>query len=190
MVYPRVCGGNGRGKGNNNHFLGLSPRVRGKLRLNFAPCQSAGSIPACAGETQICRDDRSPEGVYPRVCGGNRRSAATRSSRVGLSPRVRGKHQPHPASPPTRRSIPACAGETWLRPDGGGGGGVYPRVCGGNRPARRRWLRLNGLSPRVRGKQPPRPPPSGLNHRRHRRRRRRRRRLAGLSPRVRGKRGG
>ena len=53
-----------------------------------------------------------------------------------------------------RGSIPACAGETVggkrrVAPEV-----VYPRVCGGNRAIRRARCRAVGLSPRVRGKPP------------------------------------
>ena len=50
------------------------------------------------------------------------------------------------------RSIPACAGEPPPNGTGGGKGGVYPRVCGGNHIWPQWGIRNHGLSPRVRGK--------------------------------------
>ena len=114
-VYPRVCGGNGAITGRQRGRQGLSPRVRGKLLHRSAQVVVIWSIPACAGETRVDNAQGNLQSVYPRVCGGNRRSAATRNSRVGLSPRVRGKHYHTPAKKIKQGSIPACAGETYYQ---------------------------------------------------------------------------
>ena len=50
------------------------------------------------------------------------------------------------------RSIPACAGEVLLRAGSRVTVGVYPRVCGGSVAQQQRLGLLIGLSPRVRGK--------------------------------------
>ena len=50
---------------------------------------------------------------------------------MGLSPRVRGNPMPVLGGLTLRGSIPACAGEPWLRPKQDSLGKVYPRVCGG-----------------------------------------------------------
>ena len=50
------------------------------------------------------------------------------------------------------RYIPACAGETPMRPLYAQQGQVHPRVCGGNPPTSRRGDGSKGTSPRVRGK--------------------------------------
>ena len=154
-VYPRVCGGSPR-----RHFLGgaafgLSPRVRGKRRWSASGKPSGRSIPACAGEAPLHRELESIAQVYPRVCGGSAAAAGLHQGGGGLSPRVRGK-------PPARRaaagflgSIPACAGEAARRSQGGVLLKVYPRVCGGSRPASQRKGGKGGLSPRVRGKRRP-----------------------------------
>ena len=49
-VYPRVCGGTPSSTGSMLPGLGLSPRVRGNLRLPARPRPPSRSIPACAGE--------------------------------------------------------------------------------------------------------------------------------------------
>ena len=49
-VYPRVCGGTRADCSEDDFVEGLSPRVRGNLRLLPLPAPWAGSIPACAGE--------------------------------------------------------------------------------------------------------------------------------------------
>ena len=151
-VYPRVCGGNVRMPNADLAKAGLSPRVRGKrshLRMRWP---SAGSIPACAGETSSPSYPMWRPKVYPRVCGGNVASDVKTLVDGGLSPRVRGK----PPSPTPRRrpdgSIPACAGETPRRGRGAPVARVYPRVCGGNSATDPMGLEGEGLSPRVRGK--------------------------------------
>ena len=52
-----------------------------------------GSIPAWAGETALQIVSVSVQKVYPRVGGGNRANSRTGRSRLGLSPRGRGKRR-------------------------------------------------------------------------------------------------
>ena len=151
-VYPRVCGGNAAPARRRAGLGGLSPRVRGKLRPAHYTRYPARSIPACAGETQAGADVDYPAAVYPRVCGGTPPQPVFRYHRQGLSPRVRGKRLPNDPGGERQRSIPACAGETrpcrpflFLR-------WVYPRVCGGNYQTPAGGGVAGGLSPRVRGK--------------------------------------
>ena len=151
-VYPRVCGGNCRHCSKRKWARGLSPRVRGKQIPRFPRLLCPGSIPACAGETDVRKCRTPPTRVYPRVCGGNSVSPYGQIFKGGLSPRVRGKHKLLFHHPDGGGSIPACAGETpypdcncWVN-------GVYPRVCGGNTGDTVMAEIINGLSPRVRGK--------------------------------------
>ena len=90
-VYPRGCGGNVRRWQSAWAKAGLSPRVRGKRIDPARPQVWAGSIPAGAGETVPVRFLAHWVRVYPRGCGGNRRSGRLPRWSVGLSPRVRGK---------------------------------------------------------------------------------------------------
>ena len=70
QVYPRVCGGTNDNGHEQWAYIGLSPRVRGNLRLLLQLPGAVGSIPACAGEPPS-RPPASPLAtVYPRVCGG------------------------------------------------------------------------------------------------------------------------
>ena len=69
-VYPRVCGGTPHNAVDSGYVLGLSPRVRGNLRISHMPIGIRGSIPACAGEPLAIAHWRLAIGVYPRVCGG------------------------------------------------------------------------------------------------------------------------
>ena len=154
-VYPRVCGGNAAPSHSVHGHQGLSPRVRGKRCNPTAarrPRRSAGSIPACAGETRRAGLWRGGCRVYPRVCGGNTDGMLFVCEPAGLSPRVRGKRRPHRTPVSGRGSIPACAGETPTTRQASGVCRVYPRVCGGNVGVQSVRLPLPGLSPRVRGK--------------------------------------
>ena len=171
-VYPRVCGGSFA-----IHLLtivpgGLSPRVRGKRALAGIAGVSSGSIPACAGEAGEGDARPAAAAVYPRVCGGSAVAGAPLLNTNGLSPRVRGKLPAARNLSADRRSIPACAGEAMQRRHQRLLSKVYPRVCGGSLYQRGERGGGDGLSPRVRGKQPP-PPQVRF--------------LQGLSPRVRGK---
>ena len=111
-VYPRVCGGNRAIRSLRTQRKGLSPRVRGKLCLFQRFSQIPRSIPACAGETRAASSAATLSAVYPRVCGGNGRPFFNVVDIAGLSPRVRGKPRQKPPATNSRRSIPACAGET------------------------------------------------------------------------------
>ena len=150
-VYPRVCGGTIRLSEVRTIVQGLSPRVRGNpQRVGWRP-GGRRSIPACAGEPSIKGGLHEGGWVYPRVCGGTSGADTPRTSRWGLSPRVRGNPPLERVLIDGRRSIPACAGEPLRTCPCNTPQQVYPRVCGGtgNR-GRRRW-RFGGLSPRVRG---------------------------------------
>ena len=157
MVYPRVCGGNGKVESYYSALEGLSPRVRGKPVVGQNIADEVWSIPACAGETRPPPATRPRSAVYPRVCGGNVYADAAAANAAGLSPRVRGKRCTFRYHNPIRRSIPACAGETWPAAFAARRAAVYPRVCGGNTGGFLRGFFGHGLSPRVRGKRPRNP---------------------------------
>ena len=89
--------------------------------------------------------------VYPRVCGGTWPSLKRGRTLPGLSPRVRGNRRRFLRRGEKRRSIPACAGEPRRRWSTCRRGRVYPRVCGGTVCRASRRASIWGLSPRVRG---------------------------------------
>ena len=130
-VYPRVCGGALRGHLGVAIVSGLSPRVRGSREATDIVRASKRSIPACAGEPHSPHSARSCPRVYPRVCGGARRSLVQQTSDRGLSPRVRGSPERFYPGQDGTGSIPACAG----------GARIASRCAG----------LMRGLSPRVRG---------------------------------------
>ena len=85
------------------------------------------------------------------MCGGTCNTSRARSTPGGLSPRVRGNLSDLRGEQRRERSIPACAGEPFARPEADGIHRVYPRVCGGTRTVARIPSVFSGLSPRVRG---------------------------------------
>ena len=88
------------------------------------------------------------------MCGGTYPRHLPASRERGLSPRVRGNHEPLLLGIRGTRSIPACAGEPQLRWTAQGRYQVYPRVCGGTISALNVYVDRVGLSPRVRGNLP------------------------------------
>ena len=150
-VYPRVCGGTRKARGEADRANGLSPRVRGNRDESGKGAAGYGSIPACAGEPSPRSATAAYSSVYPRVCGGTMTVAEGQLGWTGLSPRVRGNPGRGAGGPDQAGSIPACAGE----PEGGllssMGLKVYPRVCGGTWTATAVSIAAWGLSPRVRG---------------------------------------
>ena len=150
-VYPRVCGGTTYHGGRSGIVEGLSPRVRGNRALVQGPVRHAGSIPACAGEPtrRLARPSFLP--VYPRVCGGTYELSDASLYCKGLSPRVRGNPSAPEPSALRPRSIPACAGEPFLKGLRLSSSRVYPRVCGGTERVAPMSIEGMGLSPRVRG---------------------------------------
>ena len=129
-------GGNCRSHRNGAGSFRLSPRGRGKLPGQLQANAGKWSIPAWAGETLSRAGRRVSVTVYPRVGGGNPKKSQRATPYRGLSPRGRGKlcyplfvllHQ---------GSIPAWAGETASWSSTKSTRLVYPRVGGGNPPAR------------------------------------------------------
>ena len=151
-VYPRVGGGNNGAMPSMDYTRGLSPRGRGKLCNAVAVLIVERSIPAWAGETDLTDKALHKRGVYPRVGGGNKPYCADGVRELGLSPRGRGKRAVIPIGAGRGRSIPAWAGETICWALAKKARTVYPRVGGGNRHTRRVAQRIEGLSPRGRGK--------------------------------------
>ena len=93
---------------------GPSPRARGTRPRWTANGILARSIPACAGNTSHLGLLIACLPVHPRVRG-EHILRASRSPRIpGPSPRARGTPQVHDVRGCDWRSIPACAGNTFL----------------------------------------------------------------------------
>jgi len=69
-VYPRGCGGTAVLEVNDKHGNGLSPRMRGHLRVGAVEELLPGSIPADAGAPRSWARSYRGDEVYPRGCGG------------------------------------------------------------------------------------------------------------------------
>ena len=112
---------------------------------------SRGSIPARAGEPRNAAVTCPFNRVYPRACGGAASVVMERDPHQGLSPRVRGSHDPIFAHDLRVGSIPARAGEPSFSRSKSSFIRVYPRACGGASKPRAMFSPVSGLSPRVRG---------------------------------------
>ena len=150
-VYPRECGGTRAMTPRIPAGRGLSPRVRGNLIPPSPPSSLPRSIPASAGEPRPPANRRRRARVYPRECGGTRLQRSASAAAPGLSPRVRGNRTVRHGGIAFLGSIPASAGEPHLGQRCTRSPRVYPRECGGTRPALRWPALAAGLSPRVRG---------------------------------------
>ena len=150
-VYPRVCGETASDRHRDGSSAGLSPRVRGNLRVDVLLNAHIGSIPACAGKPRLPRAWTVARRVYPRVCGETAACRQKRQPLPGLSPRVRGNRQHSRRRDQRRGSIPACAGKPKSRIAPRPITRVYPRVCGETLVRPGRSVANSGLSPRVRG---------------------------------------
>ena len=151
MVYPRVCGGTLIRTCSPPGVCGLSPRMRGNPGAGWQARRDAWSIPAYAGEPLRHHRRRKPEKVYPRVCGGTRAGPKPSTRTAGLSPRMRGNQVTEPPAPAPPASIPAYAGEPRRVSPLRKPTSVYPRVCGGTPDTKAKTAPLIGLSPRMRG---------------------------------------
>ena len=155
-VYPRVYGESVTNIVKNSLVRGLSPRVRGILRLEGHRRRANGSIPACTGNPCRLVLALGDCWVYPRVYGESIENLTEWYDDGGLSPRVRGIHlqASHPTQP--YRSIPACTGNPALQGITTLTIRVYPRVYGESARKAGTGATKPGLSPRVRGIQDPR----------------------------------
>ena len=110
-----------------------------------------GSIPALAGEPGQLSVVQPAFRVYPRACGGTRKSKVAGISSPGLSPRLRGNPLAASSQGKGNRSIPALAGEPTRELLERLETAVYPRACGGTTLILEPIHALAGLSPRLRG---------------------------------------
>ena len=131
-VYPRECGATLASVGAGATAMGLSPRVRGNPALRDNQAGSPRSIPASAGQPQVCTFHQHACRVYPRECGATLVRCLMSQLKWGLSPRVRGNPSNALRCGQHLRSIPASAGQPSTPHVTAGSQTVYPRECGGN----------------------------------------------------------
>ena len=130
--HPRGCGEKTFWAADSSAGVGSSPRVRGKDVFGDAGGNGGGIIPAGAGKSLARGPCSLRSQDHPRGCGEKSKKIGASSSRVGSSPRVRGK-----------------VGRNGLRRLGGGD---HPRGCGEKTGDWQRRQVAAGSSPRVRGK--------------------------------------
>ena len=154
-AHPRVCGENERVDRRLHIHTGSSPRVRGKHARGDFQTFGGGLIPACAGKTLAASKSQGDSAAHPRVCGENQAITRQQSLSAGSSPRVRGKPENIGNDSADRGLIPACAGKTSAASSMASKAWAHPRVCGENPELLITFPRVEGSSPRVRGKRPP-----------------------------------
>ena len=134
--HPRVRGENPAFANSIPDDVGTSPRARGKLPVTWFPLSNNRNIPACAGKTFATGDQGAWGAEHPRVRGENSNNVAVSGTRIGTSPRARGKRVKKGEKVDFARNIPACAGKTlidvrFLVPDGHFTFGFVFLHCGG-----------------------------------------------------------
>ena len=151
-AHPRVGGENGGDVVGFGAVGGSSPRGRGKQDIAAARERGQGLIPAWAGKTHLQVVRRPLRGAHPRVGGENGMGGMTRRTRLGSSPRGRGKPCVLLPDRSIERLIPAWAGKTPGRAGGYAGFPAHPRVGGENSLSQVTSNLKVGSSPRGRGK--------------------------------------
>ena len=150
--HPREYGENASALSWSYVVAGSSPRIRGKYQLCRVHDYLRGIIPANTGKMVPQTLKCPPIRDHPREYGENTLHPACRLSRLGSSPRIRGKFFRHGRSDFQRRIIPANTGKILAT-------GIlvahvrdHPREYGENYDCGLLvWVRA-GSSPRIRGK--------------------------------------
>ena len=151
-AHPRVGGENRRVESRRAVRLGSSPRGRGKPKRRRRARHRPGLIPAWAGKTRQKPATEAKIGAHPRVGGENHQAGGNVVGKSGSSPRGRGKQVATLGAPPLRRLIPAWAGKTILTGDAIRVEPAHPRVGGENLSMISPSESISGSSPRGRGK--------------------------------------
>ena len=138
--------------------------MRGKLSGRALRNARSGLIPAHAGKTHHHRSGPDPHKAHPRACGENWMLPRPQATPRGSSPRMRGKRVLREVASAASGLIPAHAGKTIFVTTGQLVPPAHPRACGENLFSDGDSVRLQGSSPRMRGK--PRGRACGLPRRR------------------------
>ena len=138
---------------------GSSPRGRGKPRQDRRAHQRRRLIPARAGKTRRVWRGHQGTTAHPRAGGENFKCRDEIRDSTGSSPRGRGKLGSDSMSMVGNRLIPARAGKTGSKRDAGCWSRAHPRAGGENHGRARMTPRWTGSSPRGRGKPDRESPP-------------------------------
>ena len=131
---------------------GRSPHARGRPCSGWCPRRHTGSIPACAGETDVDTGCGGPYKVDPRMRGGDEQIDKQLRTLLGRSPHARGRRLRVVDGTKARGSIPACAGETRPAVTVMALYRVDPRMRGGDTCAPTACRSTMGRSPHARGR--------------------------------------
>ncbi len=151
-AHPRGCGADSTVASGITWHQGASPRVRGRLLRAGRGPELHGSIPAGAGPTRRPTCGAASGREHPRGCGADDGVGEHQATRVGASPRVRGRRAGPARGSPGGGSIPAGAGPTENRRGRGPRRREHPRGCGADQRQLGTGLGRVGASPRVRGR--------------------------------------
>lgn len=113
------------------------------------------SLSAPKQQLSAASDRKASCKFHPRMCGEHLRHTWATWQYCGSSPRVRGTRYRPGGSRPGERFIPACAGNTWVKPYRKPPRPVHPRVCGEHPTTPLSGSGFCGSPPRVRGTRPP-----------------------------------
>ena len=129
----------------------VHPRACGEHMFSTCTASSCERfIPAPAGNTPNLRGRYRETPVHPRACGEHHFRRIWRRIVFGSSPRLRGTQKTLGLPLPLYRFIPAPAGNTRRRRDGGQPAPVHPRACGEHPSRGARWPRA-AVHPRACG---------------------------------------
>ena len=151
-AHPRACGENFSRPVGHHRDSGSSPRMRGKQVTRPDGHTASGLIPAHAGKTYPHPGPASKRKAHPRACGENLIAVWTAWIAPGSSPRMRGKRAGRQSYRPGHGLIPAHAGKTKTHLILPKELQAHPRACGENLFIDGDGVRLEGSSPRMRGK--------------------------------------
>ena len=149
--HPRGCGAHVASVYDVARPTGSSPRMRGSPLLAEERASSAGGIPADAGLTRQKGQRAAQNWGHPRGCGAHPKSKKEKESDPGSSPRMRASLSRGITCMPRSGVIPAGAGLTVERAQGGIRAWDHPRGCGAHQKAETIKSTVQGSSPRVRG---------------------------------------
>ncbi len=147
-----ACAGNTPAVMPTSGIDSVHPRMRGEHEPGVpGPIASSRFIPACAGNTSGCRPLASSTAVHPRMRGEHRVLSSAHPVSPGSSPHARGTPPECGEIHPTKRFIPACAGNTFRRPMSSSRSTVHPRMRGEHAADTTGGGGAGGSSPHARG---------------------------------------
>ena len=152
-VHPRMRGEHFASRASLVCDYGPSPHARGTRLQDGFRHWGTRSIPACAGNTSNLRAVIPSSTVHPRMRGEHAVVMAAGFNINGPSPHARGTRGLRRDRRRQRRSIPACAGNTYSQPGPGRGLTVHPRMRGEHRMCSTKMRAPYGPSPHARGTQ-------------------------------------